>query len=132
MCVRVCTCVHACVPETDGDRGGLRGCPSQQTSVAPGWVRSTQGPRLREEPAHHINTGALLTAVDAVSMTPSTVQTPEQAVARSAVWSAPWPRSAQTFPGQRKAGEKPSHTAVDSVSRFSPGVLILHRSPPCA
>ena len=80
MCVCVCTCVHACVPETDGDRGGLRGCPTQQVSVAPGQVRSTQGPRLQEEPAHHIHTGALLPAVGAVSVTPSTLQTPGQAL----------------------------------------------------
>ena len=80
LCVCVCTCVHVCVPETDGDRGGLRGCPTQQVSVAPGQVRSTQGPRLQEEPAHHIHTGALLPAVGAVSVTPSTLQTPGQAL----------------------------------------------------
>lgn len=70
-------------------------------------MRSTQGPWLREEPARHVNTEALLAAVGTISVTPSTRQTLGQGVARSAVWrSAPRPQSAQDLPGAEKGWRK--------------------------
>lgn len=79
-----------------------------------------------EEPARHVNTGALLAAMGAISVTPSTLQTLGQAFAARVWRSAPRP-----LPGAEKAGEKPRHTA-DSVCLPHPSVLFLHGSPPCA
>lgn len=70
-------------------------------------MKSTQGPRLREEPVHHVNTRALLTAVGAASETPSTLQTPGPAAPRGCELHGHGQR--RTFLEQRKAGEKPGH-----------------------